>query len=335
MVSIFGPPVRETERVREAFADDERAWELIGFGARLLTGVAVTGWLFSIFDWPAAVYYTAFVVTLVLIGYGHIRVTALHKRRVPLRALLITLDFALLTIAILFSNPLADWELPARMRLEIGTFDFYFVLLVSIGLTYSALRVFWAGLMAAACWSAAVCWVLQRPGVKTMFDHPMSSGSEWVQMRADPMFVDLGVVLEQLIIIILVTAFLIVAVTRARRLVQWQVDNDRKRQNLARYLSPLIAERLEDRDNPLAEPDEQPAAILFADLRGFTSWAAAHEPPEVFGTLSELMAMLTRDVFANRGTLDKYAGDGVMASFGTPDVTDEDSVTRWRRDHPT
>jgi hypothetical protein len=160
MVSIFGPPVRETERVREAFADDERAWERIGFGARLLTGVAVTGWLFSIFDWPAAVYYTAFVVTLVLIGYGHIRVTALHKRRVPLRALLITLDFALLTIAILFSNPLADWELPARMRLEIGTFDFYFVLLVSIGLTYSALRVFWAGLMAAACWSAAVCCVL-------------------------------------------------------------------------------------------------------------------------------------------------------------------------------
>jgi len=288
--------------VRQALAADEQNWEKVGLAARTLTAVIVIGWLFSILNWLGALYYSGFVVLLVAIGFAHLWVTRMPRRRVVWRGLLIAADFAVLTVAILFDNPATNWILPAPLRLELGTFDFYFVLLVSIGLTYSALRVLWAGFLAAVCWGAAVVWVWDQPGVTTMMEKPMNSGADWV---------------------------------------------DRKRQNLSRYLSPLIAERLETEDNPLATPNERPAALLFADLRGFTTWAEPRSAAEVFVTLSELMALLTKDVFDNRGTLDKYAGDGVMASFGTPDVTAEDpadaircalsmqhSVAEWREKNP-
>jgi adenylate cyclase len=348
IVDFFvGKSGEESARVRQALAADEQNWEKVGLAARTLTAVIVIGWLFSILNWLGALYYSGFVVLLVAIGFAHLWVTRMPRRRVVWRGLLIAADFAVLTVAILFDNPATNWILPAPLRLELGTFDFYFVLLVSIGLTYSALRVLWAGFLAAVCWGAAVVWVWDQPGVTTMMEKPMNSGADWVEMHKDPMFVDLGVLLEQVLVIALVTGFLALAVTRARHLVQRQVDNDRKRQNLSRYLSPLIAERLETEDNPLATPNERPAALLFADLRGFTTWAEPRSAAEVFATLSELMALLTKDVFDNRGTLDKYAGDGVMASFGTPDVTAEDpadaircalsmqhSVAEWREKNP-
>jgi len=59
--------------------------------------------------------------------------------------------------------------------------------------------------------------------------------------------------------------------------------------------------------------------VLFADLAGFTTWAERASPDEVIAFLREFHARMERAVFAHAGTLDKYIGDGVMATFGTPE----------------
>jgi class 3 adenylate cyclase len=59
-------------------------------------------------------------------------------------------------------------------------------------------------------------------------------------------------------------------------------------------------------------------AILFADIRGFTSMAEHMKPEEVVDLLNTYLSGLTGIVFKFEGTLDKYIGDCVMAVFGAP-----------------
>ena len=64
---------------------------------------------------------------------------------------------------------------------------------------------------------------------------------------------------------------------------------------------------------------------MFADIVGFTKIAESQTPDEVVATLREFHARLERIVFDHEGTLDKYLGDGLMATFGTPEAGEHDA----------
>jgi len=59
-------------------------------------------------------------------------------------------------------------------------------------------------------------------------------------------------------------------------------------------------------------------AVLFADVIGFTRLSEQQAPEQVIGLLRELHGRLEAAVFEHEATLDKYLGDGVMATFGRP-----------------
>jgi len=89
---------------------------------------------------------------------------------------------------------------------------------------------------------------------------------------------------------------------------------------LSRYVSAEVArEVLRDPDNNLALGGQaRDIAVLFADIRGFTSFAERNAAPVVFEVLNEVFALLTPVVMAHKGTFDKYIGDAVMCFFGAP-----------------
>jgi adenylate cyclase len=74
----------------------------------------------------------------------------------------------------------------------------------------------------------------------------------------------------------------------------------------------------------------QNVAVLFVDIVGFTAFADARTPDEVVRTLREFHALMEREVFRHSGTLDKYLGDGLMATFGTPFVGKADAINALR-----
>ena len=82
---------------------------------------------------------------------------------------------------------------------------------------------------------------------------------------------------------------------------------------------------LADRSDPFSTPSEHEAAVLFADLVGFTTWSDKHTPGETIELLREVHGLLAQVVFHNDGTLDKFIGDGMMATFGTPEPTERDA----------
>jgi adenylate cyclase len=74
----------------------------------------------------------------------------------------------------------------------------------------------------------------------------------------------------------------------------------------------------------------QNVAVLFVDIVGFTAFADARTPEEVVRTLRAFHALMEQEVFRHSGTLDKYLGDGQMATFGTPFAGEADASNALR-----
>jgi PAS domain S-box-containing protein len=93
---------------------------------------------------------------------------------------------------------------------------------------------------------------------------------------------------------------------------------ERARNNLSRYFSPNMVEVLAGADEALREVRSHDAGILFADIVGFSRIISEEGARHAFKVVREFHARMARIVFRFGGTLDKYIGDGLMASFGTP-----------------
>jgi PAS domain S-box-containing protein len=105
---------------------------------------------------------------------------------------------------------------------------------------------------------------------------------------------------------------------------------ERARVNLARYISPNLVDLLAAKDEPIGQVRRQEVAVVFADLVGFTRLSARETPERTMSLLRDLHARLTEVVLAHGGTLEKFLGDGLMATFGTPASSGHDAGNALR-----
>jgi len=96
-----------------------------------------------------------------------------------------------------------------------------------------------------------------------------------------------------------------------------------QKQSLSRYFSPDIVDEITSKPDTLNFGSRQKVTILFCDIRDFTTMSEKMSPDSLSVFLSEFRKILTLAVFTHSGTLDKYIGDAVMATFGTPLPSDE------------
>jgi len=85
------------------------------------------------------------------------------------------------------------------------------------------------------------------------------------------------------------------------------------------YVSPDLVKQIEkDPDKLVLGGEQRELTILFSDIRGFTTVSESLTPPELVRLLNEYLSPMTRIVLEERGTLDKFIGDAVMAIFNAP-----------------
>jgi adenylate cyclase len=107
-----------------------------------------------------------------------------------------------------------------------------------------------------------------------------------------------------------------------------QVSQIERMGRLRRFLSPQLAELIVDSgDESFLESHRREIVVVFCDLRGFTPFAEASEPEEVMSVLEEYHAALGDLIFRFEGTLERFAGDGLMVFFNDP-VRCEDGPAR-------
>ncbi|MEW6185799.1 MAG: adenylate/guanylate cyclase domain-containing protein [Thermodesulfobacteriota bacterium] len=88
---------------------------------------------------------------------------------------------------------------------------------------------------------------------------------------------------------------------------------------LKRYLSPqLVAAVLSGEESHVLKPTRQEVSIVFSDLRNFTHFSETAEPEEIMSMLSDFHTLYGEIIFQYDGTLERFAGDGVMVFFGAP-----------------
>ncbi len=94
-------------------------------------------------------------------------------------------------------------------------------------------------------------------------------------------------------------------------------EKRRVRGAFQQYVSPEVIRRL--LVNPgIVQPRKTEISVLFSDIRGFTSISEELDAQELATLLNSYLTEMTRIIFKNRGTLDKYIGDAVMAFWGAP-----------------
>jgi adenylate cyclase len=102
-------------------------------------------------------------------------------------------------------------------------------------------------------------------------------------------------------------------------------ESERVRSVFRRYVSPVLAERLLSEGQELGRPTEREVAVLFADMRGFTSLTERMDPKILIErVLNRYFTAMTEALYAHDGTIDKFLGDGIIGVFGSPITRPDD-----------
>jgi class 3 adenylate cyclase len=100
---------------------------------------------------------------------------------------------------------------------------------------------------------------------------------------------------------------------------------ERAKQMLRRYLSPRVADIVEEYSETgnIPPPEERQVAICFTDIRGFTALSESMDPGRLFASLSGHLRRQVELVYRYGGYVDKFNGDGIMAVFDGNDMVEK------------
>ena len=272
-------------------------------------------------------YYEFLILVFIALGWLQLRMASVGQSRVELG--LIFLDLVLMTLVCVLPNPFLDEQIPNAMVYRFDTFIYFFVLLAAGTLAYS-----WRTVMAMGTWVAGL-WLLSMLGV-VFLGHQIPdlsaaaaaafTGHELVSAELDPNSVQPSVRVQEMIVFVLVAGILAAKGWRSNRLLIQQADIAAERANLSRYFPTSLVDVLASTHHDIGAVRSQDVAVLFTDIVGFTKFAEENSPDDVMSLLRGYHALVERAVFQNGGTLDKYLGDGAMATFGTPQTGPDDAV---------
>jgi adenylate cyclase len=272
-------------------------------------------------------YYEALMLLFVVIGIAQLRAARVGQSLLELG--LISADFLLLTLVLTVPNPMASEPWPTAFQFRFDGFDYFYIFLAAATLAYSWRTVQSIGIWAAVVWLAGVGGVVlfgtTYPELSVKM-HQALAGHARIFEALDPNSVNFTNRIQEITVFVIVAIILAVKSRRTSQLLMRQADLAAERANLSRYFPPSMVDELAHRDEPMGGVRSQEVAVLFADIVGFTRYAEAHTPDDVISLLREFHAALEEVVFSHGGTLDKYMGDGLMASFGTPNPSPSDAA---------
>jgi adenylate cyclase len=203
-----------------------------------------------------------------------------------------------------------QYEQPPQFSLKSTEFVFVFALVALRALRFEPAWVLLSGFTAAVGWLGLVALAVAGA------HEPPITRDYVTSLRS--LQVHLGSEFDKVLAVLVVTVVLALAIGRARRLLERAVAQQRAAADLARFFDDGVARRIvESEVEAMAGQGEvRDAAILFLDLRGFTEASMRLPPAELIALLGEYQRLVVPIVRRHGGSVDKYLGDGILASFG-------------------
>ncbi|HXF54154.1 MAG TPA: adenylate/guanylate cyclase domain-containing protein [Hyphomicrobiaceae bacterium] len=302
-------PARVRSLIGAREAESER---LIGWAQLVLTATFAA--LYIIAPRPADAQMAMFApVPFALAGYAvftGVRLWFAYRVSLPgwLLILSILADTALL-LSLIWSFHI-QYGQPAAFSLKVPTFIYIFVFIALRALRFDHRYVLSVGLFAALGWAVVVLLAVRSGDgseITRNFVTYLTSNSIMIGAEFDKIFT-----------VLMVTAILTIAVRRGQRLLVTAVREEAAGREIRRFLSRGVAEAITSAETLIeaGQGVERNAAIVMLDIRGFTRFSATVPPHEVVRMLTGFHERIVPLVHAHGGVIDKFLGDGVMATFG-------------------
>ncbi len=199
---------------------------------------------------------------------------------------------------------------PASFILKAPTLLYVFIFIAIRALRFEARFVVAAGLVAAAGWAVMIFYVIRiDPGdnmlTRSYVDYLTSNS------------ILIGAEMDKILSILLVTGVLTLVVNASNNLLVNAVTEEVAARDLSRFFDTSIASGIRDSADQwqAGKGESREAAILFVDIRGFTPMAAKMPASDVMHTLSCYQGRVVPIVQSFGGVIDKFMGDGIMATF--------------------
>lgn len=214
-----------------------------------------------------------------------------------------------LLIGVLWAYHL-QYEQPPQFSLKSSEFVYVFVLIALRALRFEPAWVLLSGGTALLGWALLL-------GVTLATGH--ASPLTWDTVTAHrSMQVHLGAEFDKALAVAVVSLTLALALARARHLLRSAVAQQRAVADLSLFFDERVARRITSAQAEVmpGQGELREAAIVFLDLRGFTQAAARLSPSALIALLGEYQGLAVPIITRHGGSIDKFMGDGILASFG-------------------
>ena len=269
------------------------------------TGAAAS---FQPVPWAIAAY---FAFTL-------LRLAAAYRNYLPkwLLVLSVIMDMSLLLILIWSFH--VQYEQPPSFYLKAPTLMYVFIFIALRTLRFEPVYILWAGAVAIAGWAAMVGYVLTRDADNLMITR---NYVEYLTSNA----VLVGAEVDKMLSIVAVTVVLFVAGVRAHRVLSRSILDATAAQDLSRFVSREVADRIKLSDEGIKPGDGEMrvGTVVFTDIEGFSTVSEQLSPQELAETLNEYFEATSEIIDRHGGVITQFQGDLMLITFNAV-TRDED-----------
>jgi len=253
-------------------------------------------------------------VLVVYFAFTILRLLLAHRYRLPapVLALSVVLDMALLMVTIWSFH--IKYMQPPSFYLKAPTLLYIFIFIALRALRFQANYVLLAGLTAVLGWLTLVAYASFEGGLVTRdYIDYMTSNT-----------ILLGAEFDKIISISMVTLILAFAITRARVMLIGAVVKETEARELSRFFDADVARQITDAETEIEAGQGviRDGAVVMVDIRGFTILAGNLTARGLMQVLGEYQARIVPTIQDAGGNIDKFMGDGIMATFGAAKPSD-------------
>ncbi|MEM6665207.1 MAG: adenylate/guanylate cyclase domain-containing protein [Pseudomonadota bacterium] len=308
-------------RVERSIAREAQRGLIVAAKTRI--GLTAGILLWALFDQSAtgaSYWYQTFAIGIFIpLGFLHWWAARTGAPRFRLVYALFAFDLVLAGVINIAPNPFVDPVPTPHLMFNVVEYYWLFIFVLQAAFAASARLILWTGAWLVVVRAGQIAFVLVQPDTFTEAALAPGDAAGFQLAYYQPGFVYMFQRVGDLIFAVCITIIAAALVSRSRSLVHSEALSERSRAQLARYVPAPVVDEIASGGGPFRAPENKLVAVMFVDIVGFTAFTESHPPDDTMALLRDYHGRAADAVFARNGAIDKFIGDGIMATFGFSD----------------